>query len=189
METNEIKQSVKRAKKKIDEAVEKSKEVAVAEKTKVKTAVTKSKTAVKNKASEVKNEVKRSISQRRNKDKKKELAPKKLEILITIVNRSKTEFYQDIIQQYESNMQMAISARGTAATEMLQMLGLGDNSKTVIISVIRQDIIPRLSQVLEEKFRTVNNGSGVAFTVPMSSLMGVDIYRFLTNNRKEVKEN
>ena len=38
--------------------------------------------------------------------------------------------------------------------------------------------------VLEEKFRTIRNGKGVAFAVPMSGVIGVNMYRFLSNNRQ-----
>ena len=36
---------------------------------------------------------------------------------------------------------------------------------------------------LEDKFATIKNGKGVAFAVPLSSVIGVNLYRFLSNNR------
>ena len=35
---------------------------------------------------------------------------------------------------------------------------------------------------LDEKFKKVKNGKGIAFTVPMTSVIGVAIYQFLSNN-------
>ena len=35
---------------------------------------------------------------------------------------------------------------------------------------------------LEEKFNTIKNGKGIAYTVPMTSTIGVAIYQFLSNN-------
>ena len=40
-----------------------------------------------------------------------------------------------------------------------------------------------IMKVLEEKFSTIRNGKGVAFAVPLSSVIGVNIYRFLSNNQ------
>jgi len=37
-------------------------------------------------------------------------------------------------------------------------------------------------------FKTMKNGKGIAFTVPMTSVIGVSIYGFLSNNRMTVKE-
>ena len=36
---------------------------------------------------------------------------------------------------------------------------------------------------LEDKFATIKNGKGIAFAVPLSSVIGVNIYQFLSNNR------
>ena len=38
-------------------------------------------------------------------------------------------------------------------------------------------------QGLENKFHTLKNGKGIAFTIPMSSVIGVAIYRFLSNHK------
>lgn len=108
-------------------------------------------------------------------------APDKMLILFTIVNRKKGDFYADLIQSYEVNMQMILSAHGTADREALALLGLTDSEKAVIISVIRRDAAKEALDMLEEKFRTVKNGKGIAYTVPMSSTIGVLLYQFLSN--------
>ena len=111
------------------------------------------------------------------------LAPQKLKLLITVVNRSKAEFYMDLLQSFEVNMQLAMAAQGTAKSEMLNMLGLVDNEKAVILSAIRADKATEALNALEEKFKTIKNGKGIAYTIPMTSTLGVAIYQFLCNNR------
>jgi len=111
------------------------------------------------------------------------LAPQKLKLLITVVNRSKAEFYMDLLQSFEVNMQLAMAAQGTAKTEMLNMLGLVDNEKAVILSAIRADKATEALNALDEKFKTIKNGKGIAYTIPMTSTIGVAIYQFLCNNR------
>jgi hypothetical protein len=111
-----------------------------------------------------------------------ETAVKKLKILFTVVDRNKGEFYLDVLSQFDVNFQTVINGTGTAKSEILDMLGL-NNNKAVIISVIREDMTDTIMKVLEEKFRTIRNGKGVAFAVPMSSVIGVNIYRFLSNNQ------
>ncbi len=115
---------------------------------------------------------------------KKPLAPQKLKLLITVVNRPKAEFYMDLLQSFEVNMQLSMAANGTANTEMLNMLGLTGSEKTVIFSVIRDDSCKAALGALEEKFRTIKNGKGIAYTVPMTSVIGVAIYQFLCNNTR-----
>ena len=111
-----------------------------------------------------------------------ESAIKKLKLLFTVVDRNKGEFYLDVLSQYDVNFQTLINGTGTANSEILDMLGL-NNHKAVVISVIREDMTDTIMKMLEEKFQTIRNGKGIAFAVPMSSVIGVNIYRFLSNNQ------
>ena len=108
-------------------------------------------------------------------------APKKLQLLFTVVNRNKTEFFIDVLHNFEVNLQMVLSARGTANDHIMTLLGLTDTDKSVIISVIRRDRSKEALTVLEEKFKTVKGAKGIAYTVPVSSTIGVAIYQFLSN--------
>ena len=112
----------------------------------------------------------------------------KLEILITIVNRSKTEFFVDLIQSFDVNMQFNALGEGTADARMLNLLGLASSEKSVIFSVIRSDNVSKALAKIEKTFNTVKNAKGIAYTVPMSSVIGVSVFGFLSNNRMTVKE-
>lgn len=110
-------------------------------------------------------------------------APQKLKLLVTIVNRNKAEFFMDLLQSQEINVQLALAGEGTASTDMLQLLGLSDSAKSVIFSIVREDRAREALLLLGEKFKTVRGGKGIAYTIPLKSVVGVAIYRFLTNNR------
>lgn len=114
----------------------------------------------------------------------KQPAPPKLKLLFTVVNREKAELYTALLQQFEINFQLTVAAEGTANTEMLRVLGLSDSEKAVIISVIREDRAAAALRFLDEKFNTIKNGKGIAYTVPMTGTIGVAIYQFLSNSRK-----
>ena len=107
----------------------------------------------------------------------------KLKVLITIVNKSKSTYYLDLLEEYEINMQMVVSGRGTADSEMLNLLGLAESDKAVIISVVKEDKVKDVLETLKEKFNKVKNGKGIAYTIPMESVIGVSIYQFLSNNK------
>lgn len=111
-------------------------------------------------------------------------AIKKLKLLFTVVERQKAEFYVDFLSQFEINYQTVLQGKGTASSEILNMLGL-NNNKAVILSVVREDLVDTVTKALEEKFRTIRNGKGIAFAVPLSSVIGVNMYRFLSNNQME----
>lgn len=112
-----------------------------------------------------------------------ETAIKKLKLLFTVVERPKAEFYLDVLSQYDVNCQMVVPGLGTAGSELVDLLGL-NMQKAVLVSVVREDMVEPVMNCLEEKFATIRGGKGIAFAVPMSSVIGVNMYQFLSNNRQ-----
>lgn len=111
-----------------------------------------------------------------------ESAIKKLKLLFTVVDRSKGEFYLDVISQFNVNCQLVLAGSGTAVSELVELLGLNVH-KAVVVSVVREDLVDTIMNTLENKFSTIKNGKGIAYAVPLSSVIGVNMYQFLSDNR------
>ena len=116
-----------------------------------------------------------------------ESAIKKLKLLFTVVDRNKGEFYTDVLSQFSVNCQLVLPGMGTAASDLVELLGLNLH-KAVVISVVREDLVDTIMQTLEEKFSTIRNGKGVSFAVPLSSVIGVNMYQVLSDNRMKKGE-
>ena len=111
---------------------------------------------------------------------------KKLKLLVTVVDRNKGEFYLDVISQFDVNCQLILGGVGTAQSEWVELLGL-NNNKAVILSVVREDRTDAVMDCLEEKRAAQRRGQElVAFAIPMSSVIGVNLYRFLSDNRPKI---
>lgn len=117
-----------------------------------------------------------------------ESAIRRLKLLFTVVDRQKAEFYLDVISQFRVNCQLVTGGLGTAGSELAELLGLNLH-KAVILSVIREDETDAVMNCLEEKFETIRGGKGIAFAVPLSSVIGVNLYQFLSDNRLGRGEN
>ena len=89
----------------------------------------------------------------------------------------------DVLSQYEVNCQLFTSGIGTANSEIVDLLGL-NIQKAVLLSVAREDRVEGIMTCLENKFSTIKNGKGIAFAIPMSSVIGVNMYQFLSNNKQ-----
>ena len=98
-----------------------------------------------------------------------------------MVNRNKQEFFLDLLSGFAVNFQTSVPAQGTAGSETLRLLGLTDSDKSVLFSIVREDKAEEILAVLSEKFQKVRGGKGIAFTIPLSGVIGVAIYRFLGN--------
>lgn len=111
---------------------------------------------------------------------KKLISTKPLSLLITIVHKEKMEYYVDALQQFDINMQMICIGNGTTKTAVyLDEKG----TKAIIFSIISEDKIKPALEFLDKKFKTIINGKGVAFTIPLKSVMGVQLFNFLSNNK------
>lgn len=111
----------------------------------------------------------------------------KLKVLVTVVSRSKADYYMDHIQSFGVNMQLVLFGKGTAPREILTAIGLANSDRAVILSVIGEDNLHSALDSLDEKFRTINGGKGIAYTIPMSSIIGKSIFNFLSDNRSQVR--
>ena len=153
---------------------------------------TKKKSVIKDTLNTVKNKVISTVKKNDKKSEKKQENKtsdvKKIKLLVTVVDRNKTLFYEDLLEQYEINMQIIFYGHGTAAKDMLDYLGLASVDKSVIYSFVREDKVKEILQVLNEKFEKVRNGKGIAYTIPLQSIIGVSNYQFLTNNQTIKKE-
>ena len=116
-----------------------------------------------------------------------ESAIKKLKLLFTVVDRQKGEFYLDVISQFGVNCQLILPGMGTASSDLVELLGLNLH-KAVVLSVVREDMVDTILSTLEDKFATIRNGKGIAFAVPLSSVIGVNMYQFLSDNRMKKGE-
>ena len=115
---------------------------------------------------------------------KKEISNvKKLKMLVTVIDRSKTLFFIDLLEQFEVNVQMVIYGKGTANSDMLNLLGLVESEKSIILSYINEDRVKDALETLNEKFHQVKNGKGIAYTISLDSIIGVSMYQLLSNDR------
>lgn len=120
---------------------------------------------------------------KKNTKQEKLTAPEKLKVLFTIVERNKTEFYLDVLDsQFDITLQCVIYGRGTA-----KHLGLGDTNKAIIMSIVKEEKIKEILNTLEERFQKTKYGKGIAYTIPINSVIGVLVYQFLSNNDQSKK--
>lgn len=107
----------------------------------------------------------------------------KLKLLVTIINRGKENFFVDLLENFSVNFQCICLGHGTANSEVLDMLGLDTPQKDILLSVIKDDESTMIMETLNEKFKTVKNANGIAFTIPIKSVVGVYLYQFLSDTR------
>lgn len=115
------------------------------------------------------------------------IAPMKLELLMAVVQNDKAAFYSSLIQSHQANLQLTVPAKGTTHL-ILDYLGLTEKPKSLVMSVVRADQAAGLIDLLDQTFRKGKGYKGIAFTVPLTSVIGTLVYGFLSNDKRTVKE-
>lgn len=111
----------------------------------------------------------------------------KLELLLAVVHNDKAAYYSSLIQSHQANLQLTVPANGTSHL-ILNYLGLTEKPKSLVMSVVRADQAASLIDLLDQTFQKGKNYKGIAFTVPMTSVIGTLVYGFLSNDKRTVKE-
>ena len=115
------------------------------------------------------------------------VSPHRLMLLVTIVEKGKGTFFSEHLKRFGANMQICVVGSGTVQSDLAEFLGLRDNRRSVIFSLVRAESVDAIFADLTEQFEAVNQGTGVSFAVPLSSVIGKLSYGFLSDERRIVK--
>jgi hypothetical protein len=113
------------------------------------------------------------------------VAEKKLSIFVTIVNGGQAASVIRICERHGVSAQFIEKGEGTAREEIRDILGIDDTSKDVVISFVNQDNIQDIKNELTALFLTSKKTSGIGFSIPLTSIIGVRVYQFLADTVKE----
>ena len=104
-------------------------------------------------------------------------------MMVTVTNRSRVEKFLSFYREKQLSVMMVTLGAGTASGDVLDYLGLEVSEKAVIFSVVTDGIWKTVKKGLENQLRIDIPGSGIAFTVPLSSIGGKRELMFLTENQ------
>ncbi len=105
---------------------------------------------------------------------------KELYLLITILPINKRDLFMDITENYNVNYHISFLGNGSASEEILALTGLKDSKRAVTFGFIREDKIKDCLAAIEDKMNDLGI-HGVAFSLPLNSIMGLKNYMFLAD--------
>ena len=112
----------------------------------------------------------------------------KLYLMVTIVDRKIGKKYQSLYKENEHHVMFSSLGFGTAASEILNYLGLEATEKAVIFSVQEEEKWLHIKKQLQRKLRIDAPGGGIAFIIPLSSIGGKKSLQFLLEKQNYQKE-
>lgn len=106
----------------------------------------------------------------------------------TIVDRKIAKKYYDLYQENNKHVMFVSYGVGTASSEIMDYLGLEHTEKTVMFFVSSQEEWLDIKKQLERKLHIDAPGSGIAFTVSLSSIGGMKALQYLSEKQDYQKQ-
>lgn len=114
-------------------------------------------------------------------EERKDIEIKKLHLYVTIVPSGQGPVINKLFNSLGVAAQFNQRGRGTASKKVREILGIEDNLKDLIISLVPEDLIPRMTQELEAYFEASVRNRGIGFSIQMDSIISVRVYNFLAD--------
>lgn len=100
------------------------------------------------------------------------MSTSELKTLFIIIDRKNAEKLTQSLAMVGVNFQHEVFALGTARTGFLEVIGIGETEKTLVVGTIKAEQVDLVRNLLETEFGFSQKGSGIAFTIPISAVGG-----------------
>ncbi|MDR2447997.1 MAG: hypothetical protein LBD58_12045 [Treponema sp.] len=107
-------------------------------------------------------------------------APRRFfKLLFLIIDWDKIRAISEALEKDYSKFVFMSKARGTATSEILDILGVGGTDKALILCLVEGASTPVIIRMVRRKMGVRNAGAGIAFTVPLSGINALLMELFL----------
>lgn len=106
-----------------------------------------------------------------------------LYLMFTIVDRNKTKRFLSLYESCGVNVLFAMLGAGTASSQLLESFGLEKTEKAVLTGAVTDVTWEEVRRGLERRLQIDVPGTGIAFTVPISSIGGKKVLQYLTESQ------
>ncbi|MDR2103650.1 MAG: P-II family nitrogen regulator [Treponema sp.] len=93
-----------------------------------------------------------------------------IKLLIFIIDWNKTKMVSSVFENEHVRFHFISKGRGTASSEILDVLGIGSSEKAVVLCLEQDVMVPVLLKEVRKKVGFQSTGAGIAFTVPLSGI-------------------
>lgn len=106
-----------------------------------------------------------------------------------VVNEGQEDAICQLLYSNEAYSCYTTRGKGTAPSTFSEVTGTGQLRKAIVFSIIRVDTWPLVKKALEKRFSISRIAKGIAYTIPLTSVMSISVYKMLGNIRFFEKPN
>lgn len=99
--------------------------------------------------------------------------PEQMTLVVSIVERGSGSKLVKLYEKHQIFTHIRFEGRGTATSEILDILGLGGSEKDILLSITTCTAARVLLAKLDDELRGAVPGRGIAFSAPLTALSGL----------------
>ena len=93
-----------------------------------------------------------------------------IHVIVSIVERGRGTAIQKLYKKYAVFLHTQCPGKGTATSEIMDILGLGSSEKDVVLSYAESGAARNLLALLDNELRGTTGTAGIVFTLPLSGM-------------------
>ena len=115
--------------------------------------------------------------------------PEPIKLVVCIVERGGAERITRLCYSDGIAFHLMLRGVGTADSEIMDLLGLGEREKDIVLISVKRSEADALLETLAEEMHLERPGTGIAFTIPLSSVATGHALRILSGiDAEKLKE-
>ena len=114
-----------------------------------------------------------------------------MKVILSIVERGQGTAIQRLYRKRQVPLHLQFPGKGTATSEIMDILGLGSSEKDVVVSFAAASATKKLLHDLDNELRGQTGGAGIVVSIPVSGLNNLiaNLAAYHAESRKEREGN
>ncbi len=108
----------------------------------------------------------------------------KLKLLVIIVDRKIADKVAETATKQGAAYTHVLYGRGTAKNDLLNLLGIGETEKGIVIAAVNADAVEKINSDVDYLYGLKKQGGGISFTIPMASVGGPATLKILRGDKE-----
>jgi hypothetical protein len=109
---------------------------------------------------------------------------RELKFLMVIVGRYQGDYYIDAFNEAGVSATFVTYGQGTVRSDIQHIIGIADTKKDVVMCLVTKTKLKACLDICEERFKVSKEAKGVAFAIPVDSMISVLSYKFITDTKQ-----
>jgi hypothetical protein len=110
-----------------------------------------------------------------------------LKCVFFIIDWNKIDIISQVFEQDNVRFHFLYKGRGTASSDILDLLGIGSTEKAVVMCLEQDLMVPVLLKEVSKKLGLHSPGAGIAFTIPLSGINSLILQAFKESVEKHLE--